>query len=73
VIFVVKISNKLQKIGFGRKNQFSPQCVHNWANGHATLVMHYIMDEKDMKNNLEVREGHRGCSLHNNTGTHKMI
>ncbi len=26
--FVAGNSNKLQKIGFGRKNQLSPQCVH---------------------------------------------
>jgi hypothetical protein len=26
------VSNKLQKIEFGRKNQLSPQCVHTWAN-----------------------------------------
>jgi hypothetical protein len=24
---------KIAKIGFGRKNQLSPQCVHTWANG----------------------------------------
>jgi hypothetical protein len=28
VIFVVGNSNKLQKIGFGRKNQLSSQCAH---------------------------------------------
>ncbi len=31
--FVVGNSNKLQKIGFEKKNQLSPQCVHTWANG----------------------------------------
>jgi hypothetical protein len=28
LILVVENSNKLQKIGFGRKNPFSPQRVH---------------------------------------------
>jgi hypothetical protein len=27
--FVAENSNKLQKIGFGTKNQLNPQCVHN--------------------------------------------
>jgi hypothetical protein len=30
---VAENSNKLPKIGFGRKNQLSFQCVHTWANG----------------------------------------
>jgi hypothetical protein len=33
VNFVAGNSNKLQKLGFGMKNQLSPQCVHNWAKG----------------------------------------
>jgi hypothetical protein len=27
-----KFKKKLQKIGFGGKNQLSPECVHTWAN-----------------------------------------
>jgi hypothetical protein len=33
-ILLLEILNKLpKKIGFGRKNQLSPQCVHTWVNG----------------------------------------
>jgi hypothetical protein len=32
VDFVAENSNKLQRIGFGMKNQLSPWCVHTWAN-----------------------------------------
>jgi hypothetical protein len=42
VDFVAGNSNKIAKIGFGRKNQLSPQCVHTWFNGTATLVPHEI-------------------------------
>jgi hypothetical protein len=30
---------KIARIGFGRKNQLSPQCVHTWANGTGYIVM----------------------------------
>jgi hypothetical protein len=40
VDFVAGNSNKLQKkIGFGRKNQLSPQRVHTWANGTSYTIV----------------------------------
>ncbi len=34
VDFVAGNPNNLQKIGFGRKNQLSLQCVHTWGQWH---------------------------------------
>ncbi len=33
--------NKLQKLGFGRKNQLSPQCVHTWVNNTSYTICSY--------------------------------
>jgi hypothetical protein len=30
-MLLLEIKKKFTKIGFGRKNQLSPQCVHTWA------------------------------------------
>jgi hypothetical protein len=43
VNFVVGNSNKLQKIGFGRKNELSPQCVHTWANNTGYTSHHELV------------------------------
>ncbi len=56
VNFVVRNSNKLQKLGLEGKLSWALNVFTLGANGHATLVMHYIMDGKDMKKKIG-REG----------------
>lgn len=39
--FAAGNSNKLpKKIGFGRKDQLSPGCVHTWADGTQAIYIH---------------------------------
>ncbi len=32
---------QIAKMGFGRKNQLSPQCAHTWANGTGYTLVNY--------------------------------
>jgi hypothetical protein len=45
VDFVAENSKKIAKIGFGRKNQLSPQFVHTWANGTGYTSIHLFLKE----------------------------